>query len=263
MALMNRIGFIVTFALIFTLGSRFSAAQIRIIPGEKVAAVSEPRLSADSAALAFESTHIVAKPMNEDDQPATFVFRVTNVSERVIDITRLVSTCSCASATASRMKVASGDSAEIIVRYDPKGHPGKFQRKVFVYTGEKEPSAVLRLTVDVRNGADISNDWPVQMGCIRLRRAEVSFDADERAVGKLRFINLDDRSISLECDRFFLPECLSFRTEPETVGPGMEGEIVLSYDPSGKGARETMKVIINGLGVPPGKSSITVKLKSE
>ena len=40
----------------------------------------------------------------------------------------------------------------------------------------------------------------------------------------------------------------------------MEGEVVLSYDPDKNGARDVMKVIVRGLGVPPSKSSITIRL---
>ena len=46
------------------------------------------------------------------------------------------------------------------------------------------------------------------------------------------------------------------------VEEGKEGEIVISYDPSKPGAREQMKVILKGLGLPPTKATITVNLLS-
>lgn len=257
---MIRAGLIAALMLPFILNSEVLEAQIRIIPREKVEAVSSPRLSRDSSALCFETKHIVAEPMNEDDEPVTFLYAFRNVSDRSVDIRRLVSTCSCASASVDKMMVAPGESAAISVRYSPKGHPGKFERKVFVYTGYEEPAAVLKLTVDVENGKDMSDEWPVQMGKIRLRRSEVTFRRGEKSVEKLRFINVSDHTISLKCDTDFLPGCISFRTEPETVGSGMEGEVVLSYDPDKNGARDVMKVIVRGLGVPPSKSSITIRL---
>lgn len=240
------------------------SAQLRMVSKEKLAGVADPRLSPDSSSLQFETRHIVADAMNEDDEPAAFSYRFTNVGKETLTIRRLVSTCSCATAMASASVVNPGASAEIIVRYDPQGHPGKFERKVFVYTREgNDPSAVLRLSVDVSSGADLSREWPVQMGSIRLRRAEVSFVKGKKAVEKMRFINLSRKPLELACESMFLPECLSFSAEPKVVQAGGEGEIVITYDPSKGESQEIMKLILRGLSVPPSKSTITIYCKTE
>ena len=237
-------------------------AQLRMVSKEKLQEVANPALSADSSSLSFEQKHIIAEPMNEDDAPKTFVYRFTNIGKETLAIKRLVSTCSCASAICHVKEVSPGASAEISVIYNPKGHPGKFERKIFVYTQDgNAPAAVLKLSVEVATGVDISQEWPVQMGCIRLRRPEVAFSAGAKGVEQLRFINLSGRSLTLQCEESFLPECLSFRTEPEVVEDGAEGVIVISYDPSLPGARESINVILKGLGLPPTKSSITVRIK--
>jgi hypothetical protein len=236
-------------------------SQLRILPREKVESVANPRLSPDSAALSFDTRHIVAEPMNEDDAPRTFVYRLTNAGKEPLAIKRLVSSCSCAAAVAVKTEIGPGESSLIRVTYNPKGHPGRFERKVFVYTeGEDDPAAILRLSVDVSNGADISREWPVQMGPIRLRRQEVTFAEGVKAVEKMRFVNLSGKPLTLSCEEAFLPECLSFRTDPVTVADGEEGQIVISYAPSASGSRETMKVILKGLGLPPSKATISVRL---
>lgn len=237
-------------------------AQLRMVSREKLQEVANPALSADSASLSFVQKHIIAEPMNEDDAPTSFAYRFTNVGKETVTIKRLVSTCSCASAVCPVKEVAPGASAEISVTYNPKGHPGKFERKVFVYTQDgNSPAVVLRLSVEVATGADLSQEWPVQMGSIRLRRSEVAFSAGAKGVEQLRFINLSGRPLALQCEENFLPECLSFRTEPEVVEEGAEGVIVISYDPSLPGVRDSMNVILKGLGLPPTKSSITVRIK--
>lgn len=249
-------------AILLAMTPAFS--QIRILPREKVESVSNPRLSRDSAALAFDTRHLVAEPMNEDDAPRTFLYRFTNKGEEPLVIKRLVSSCSCATAVAVKTELMPGESSEIRVTYNPKGHPGRFERKVFVYTeGEDAPAAVLRLSVDVSNGSDMSREWPVQMGSVRLRRQEITFAEGVKAAEKLRFMNLSGKPLTLSCEDAFLPECLSFRTEPATVADGEEGQMVISYDPEASGARETMKVILKGLGLPPSQATITVKLTKE
>ena len=243
--------------------SMTAAAQLRMVSKEKLEQVSDPRHSADSAFLAFDTRHIVAEPMNEDDAPRTFVYRFTNVGSETMQIKRLVASCSCASAVCTVKEVAPGASAEISVRYNPAGHPGKFERKVFVYTQDgNDPSAVLKLSVDVSAGADLSGEWPVQMGSVRLRRSEVTFKAGEKAVETLRFINAGDRTLTLDVDRDFLPACLSVSMEQGQIAPGEEGVIRIAFDPSMSGVREAMKVILKGLGLPPTRSTLTVTVIS-
>ena len=237
-----------------------ASAQMRIISRDKVDEVSNPTLSSDSASLVFDTTHITAEPMNEDDAPKNFVYTFKNTGKETIEILRLVSTCSCATATCSVKSVAPGASAKINVRYNPKGHPGRFERKVFVYTQDgNNPAAILKLFVDVSNGSDYSTLWPVQMGGIRMRTTEVTFTQGKKAVETINFINLSGKSLKLECETMFLPACLSFSSE--LVENGKEGVIQITYDPTKPGARESLKLILKGLGLPPSQSSITIRIK--
>lgn len=244
--------------VVWALAAVSASAQMRIIPRDKVEAVSNPRLSADSATLAFETRHIVAEKMTEDEAPKTFIYRFENVGDKDVEIVRLVSTCSCATATCSVKSVAPGASAEISVKYYPKGHPGRFERKVFVYTQDGNvPAAVLRLSVDVASGSDLSTEWPIQMGGIRLRRSEVTFTQGKKAVETISFINLTGKNLKLECETMFLPECFGFSATP--VDNGAEGAITITYDPDKPGVRDNVKLILKGLGLPPSQSSITIK----
>ena len=236
-----------------------ASGQLRIIPREKVEGVAQPRLSEESAYMRFEKSHIVAEPMNEDDAPESFIYRFENVGSEPLKGIRLVTTCSCASATVSAREIMPGQTGEIKVTYNPKGHPGRFERKVFVYTdAHEDPAAVLRLTVQVDLGADMSLDWPLQMGTIRLRRNSVEFRVGVKAVERIRFINLGEKALKLECETAFLPSAISFRCEPEVVQSGQEGQIVIGYDPSSGGAVKNAAVMLKGLGIPPSRSSIKV-----
>ena len=251
---------IILIIAIWALTASAASAQMKIISREKVDEVSNPSLSFDSASLEFDTTHITAEPMNEDDAPKDFVYTFKNTGKESIEILRLVSTCSCATATCSVKKVAPGASAKINVRYNPKGHPGRFERKVFVYTQEgNSPAAILKLSVDVSNGSDYSTLWPVQMGGIRLRTTEVTFAQGKKAVETISFINLSGKPLKLECETAFLPACLSFSCK--MVENGKEGMMQITYDPSKPGAKENLKLILKGLGLQPSRSSITIRIK--
>lgn len=237
-----------------------AGAQIRLVSKEKLKSVNSPELSRDSASLGFVTRHIVAEPMSEDDAPQTYVFEFANIGHRKMEISRIVSTCSCAQAVCTKKVVAPGEKAEIRVTYNPKGHPGRFERKIFVYTQEGDaPAAVLKLSVDVENSMDISGQYPVSMGKIRLKRRAVRFNEGSDAVERLKFINVSGRVLRFDCDRAFLPECIQFYAPP--TRPLEEAEMVIRYDSAKPAAREKMTVFLNDLGVPPSQPSITIYME--
>ena len=258
---MSRTGYIFAIALALMLYAT-AHAQLKVVPKEKLMAVASPKLSPDSASLDFDVRHIVAPNMSEDDASAEFSYTFRNVGSGTLRIRALRTTCSCASAVCDRTEVRPGETAVISVRYNPKGHPGKFERRVFVYTQDgPDPAAVLTLEVEVDSGQDFSREYPVQMGSIRLRRNSVNFDAGLKAVEKIRFINLSGRPLTLKCEEMFLPESISFETRPATVEQGSEGEIVISYKPDGEVVRKNVKLMLKGLGVPPSQSAIRITIE--
>lgn len=239
-----------------------ASAQLKIIPRQQLEQFVNPTLSADSAALKFDTERIAAPLMSEDDAPRTFVYSFENVSDEIVRIKRITTTCSCVTAVCSSEQIGSGEKAEISVRYNPQGHPGKFERRIFVYTQDgNAPTAILTLAVEVEDGADLSGIWKVPMGNVRLRRKEVSFSKGSAGVETLRFINVSGKPLDLECDRMMLPACLEVSFEPTTVKNGEEGTIVIAYNPAKGIARDRMQVLLKGTGLPPSQSSITVKLE--
>lgn len=239
-----------------------SHAQIKIVPRDRLEAMANPRLSPDSAYLSFDTRHIHAGTIKETDMPLRYVYRMSNNGTSALPVKRIVSTCSCARAVCDRTVIAPGDTARITVTYDPKGHPGKFERRIFVYTQEgSTPSAVLKLSVTVDDGCDFSGLYRYPKGNIRLRRDTVEFEAGKKSVEKIPFVNLSGSELRLGCDRMLLPGCLDIHTVPQVLKDREEGEIVISFDPDAGAARERMLVVLKGTGAVPSASSITVKVK--
>lgn len=216
--------------------------------------------SKDSARLRFDMKHINAETMSESDAPATFIYKFRNTGIRKIKISKVVSSCACIYAYCDKEFVAPGEEASISVRFNPKGHPGKFDRKIFVYTKEgNEPAATLVLSVDVENRMDIPEQYSISMGDIRLKSSVVRFKKGVASTESLSFINVSGRSLKFDCDRALLPDCLRFYAEP--VRPLKEGVIKVAYDPEKGGDRDEMIIILQGLGGTPSKSSIKVILE--
>ncbi|MGM9738102.1 MAG: DUF1573 domain-containing protein [Candidatus Cryptobacteroides sp.] len=132
--------------------SQIASGQIKIVPQERLMEVSSPRHCADSAFLQFDRTACNIR-MEESDAPDTLVFNVTNTGKENILISRIVSTCSCVSARCGTRVLTPGGSTDITAIYNPKGHPGSFVRKIFIYTGENRmPAATLKINAAVGEG---------------------------------------------------------------------------------------------------------------
>lgn len=241
-----------------------AGAQIVIVPREKLEGISNPKLSENASSLKFESMMITAEPMSEDDGVKEFTYPFRNIGSDTLRISRIVSTCSCAQASCRDLILSPGAASQIKVSYNPKGHPGRFERRIFVYIDRDEsPAAVLRLVVNVDRGADMSGLYPISMGNIRVRRNEISFTRGEKGVEACVFMNVGEKPLQLQCETALLPPCLTFRTEPQTVAPGQEGRIIIGYDPQEGNPRATMPVVIKGLGVPPTQAAITVNINEK
>ncbi len=239
-----------------------AGAQIRIVPREKIEAVASPRLTSDSAYLKFDTRHIVAAVMSEDDPPAIYRYEMTNVGNETVKILRTGTTCSCVTVNASRTSLEPGEKSVLTVRYDPKGHPGRFVRKIFVYTQPgTSPAAILELTAHVERSTDKSKLYHVQMGNIRLRSEEIRFAKGIKAVETLNFINLSGNALRLECEEPSWPKCLAFETVPSVVEDGGEGVLKLTYDPAEGECGDNVSLILKGLGTSPEKSTINIRFE--
>ena len=237
-------------------------AQIQVLSRAELENVENPALSEDASNLKFKAESIVADEMTEDGGIKSFTYTFKNAGTDTIHINRLVTSCSCAVASYKAKSIAPGKEGEITVKYNPKGHPGRFDRKIFVYTGEyKTPAAILRLKVNVEVGADISGTYQVSMGRLRLRRSEITFRRGEKAIEKSLCINVSDAPLKIACNKYLLSPALKFTAQPEVLQPGQEGTIVVEYDPSVAEDRNELLIMLNGLGVPPSQSVIKVKLK--
>lgn len=127
--------------------------------------------------MRFERTQIDAGHIGEDDTPPSYTFKWHNEGTAPLIITRVQTTCGCAAATYGRQPSAPGGEGTVTVTYHPKGHPGSFDRRIFVYTqlSDKMPTAILHLTGTVIASELTDGDYPYAMGTLRLKQQSVRF----------------------------------------------------------------------------------------
>ena len=244
--------------------------QIRIVPREQL----ELNLSADSQSLAFDTTELSLTSLSEDSEPVTLVFPVKNVSSRTLYLTRVSSSCSCLQPEPfdGFLKLSPGESSEIRAVYNPEGHPGKFSRKLFVYTAASEdtPAAVLTVNADVAWSSNPQTEFPVRCGNLLLARAEVTLSggkkllACKKEIVSIRCYNASSKAMRLSAQTDFVPFPVVMHCEPQVLRSGERGRIVLEIGGDGVAggvASGEYPIFLKGCGARPSESKIILKIK--
>ncbi len=238
------------------------SAQIRIIPQEKLLEAANPKTVASQ--LRFVADKVDFGTIDEMSGVWQGSATLTNEGGETIAITRVKSTCGCLKAEMPKRALAPKESMKVALKYYPRGHAGKVQQRVFLYTNtsEEHPSAVLEVRGVVTASADRSDDYPYARGVLRLRQDTVRLSG-EREVLRVAFMNGGSTELNLSVDANFLPEGVKVRFEPSKVAPKGEGEMVVEYMPKSANSPTNLgKIYIRGLNLPPRQSAIDVIKKN-
>lgn len=256
-----------TIAFLLLLCCALLQAQIRLVPSEKLREYDSPLLCADSSALLFEYRVLDAPAMSEDSAPLCIEFPFRNVSDREILITRAQSSCSCVRlpqfADGAGMLLSPGQEMVLVAVYDPSGHPGKFRRRISLYSSasEEHPAAVLTINAEVAWKSGPEGEYPFRCGSLRLRRT--SFEVGPAAENvHIPCLNAGNLPLSITAETAFVPFPLSFRCSPETIAPGQEAMLIIETE-AGDCPPGTYPLILKGSGARPSESRIMIKITTE
>ncbi len=127
---MKRIGFLL---FVLVLSTSFIAAQSDNKTNKKV-----PKAE-------FKSGEHDFGKIKESDGSATCVFTFKNVGDAPLIIQRVQASCGCTTPDYTAEPVLPGKEGQITVKYNAKGRPGAFDKKLTVFTNV--PSEVYILTI--------------------------------------------------------------------------------------------------------------------
>ena len=240
------------------------SAQIRTVPEHLLQEQVSPRLSADSSALSFDFKELdTPSGLSEDSDPVCLEFPLRNVSGREISIDRITCSCSCVKVSLSQQVLSPGQEALLSAVYYPAGHPGKFQRRIYIYTGAsgQYPAALLKINADVAWKTGVEADYPFVCGGLRLRRNAVEISSGPENI-HIRCLNTAPNPLKVTAQTAFVPFPLTFSCKPETLQPGEEGVLIIQTDaqPSQEGV---FPLILSGTGARPSESKIMIKKTKE
>ncbi|MBR4995850.1 MAG: DUF1573 domain-containing protein [Alistipes sp.] len=253
---------ILLWLLVSALGAE-CRAQIKIIPQSVLDSVANPK-TVTGARMVVEGGDVVLFGCISEDSAAwrkVIVWR--NGGDKPLTITSVRTSCSCLKAEAERKVVKGGEKATIAVAYYPKGHPGKVEQRIYIYTNlsDTTPTAVVKVRGEVQPSADRRGDYPFYRGALRLRQDTVVLDGDRRQEVRIACLNSSERAMRLSADTLLSSAGITLRSEPAVLQGGAEGDLVVTYTPRAEKQEKGLNLYIKGLALPLRERLIRVKFK--
>lgn len=241
-------------------------AQLTIIPQSRIDQVANPTtVGADQ--MAFEGEGVVEIGAVSEDLPQwSGSIGWTNKGPKPLAITRVQSTCSCVKATFGKRPIGSGERGVIEVSFVPKGRIGSVEQRLMVYTtlSDTHPTAIVHLRGRVTPSADPTGLYQHSCGPLLMMQRAVSFEATEGVQSeRIAVMNGGVAPLTIGHDgRLTSPELKAY-TEPQTLTPGQEGDLVIEYRPTEQSKGTPLVLYLKGLQLAPRKRQIEVILRTE
>lgn len=253
---MRSVGYILSIVLLAA--SWQLEGQIRIVPRQRLDSVVNP--ATEPCRLEFQPLSLGELPEQGGIWHREITWR--NGESRAVVITAVKSSCGCLWADFSSEPVKAGTEGCLTVNYNPKGHPGAVEQRLFVYTNlsATKPSAVIRLTGRVVADADRAGDYPYACGALLLRSKEVHYEGGAEL--RVACLNGGAKPLKIVQDRYLCPAGVEIETEPAKLAPGQEGDLVIRFDERFQprvGA--SVQLCFEGLNLPPRQRSLLLKVE--
>ncbi|MFO7616333.1 MAG: DUF1573 domain-containing protein [Bacteroidales bacterium] len=184
--------------------------------------------------ITFSTTSHNFGTLNELDGIKTHTFEFFNNGGQALVLTDVVTSCGCTVPEWSKAPVAPGGKGSLTVSFDPKGSPGAFRKSITVKSNAREGAATLYIVglVNARPKS-VADDFPVQMGKIRLATNHVSMQKVYKGQAKLSKLEIYNDSDSVVTVAFPNPPApLSFRVIPASLEPKQKASVEITYDGS-------------------------------
>lgn len=246
--------------------SFFSAglsAQIRLISPSVIDSLANPPLSADAGRVEIRQIGSSPVVMNEDGDVQYIDYRVQNISREDFSIVRVTTTCPCLKPEGLPKIVKAGEQVILKMAYNPKGHPGTFERRMFVYAdfSKDSPVAVIPVKVVVKPGKDMPQDG-IRLGPLLFKCSEIRFRTGESSAVEAVVANVGIDPVSFAFESRFLPQCIKVEPEKLSLRCGQQAKIKIKYDASLDNRQDAPKrrimLMVTGLGQAPSKSNIPI-----
>ena len=254
-------------SLLVFAGNMMSVAQEkRFVSRQALDSLMSPQVMPNGDdVLRFEALMQDFGVIYEDGSPLAVEYRFVNVSSKPVSITRITTNCGCTVAEIGDSLVFPGEKGVIRLKFNPRRRSGTVDTNTFIYTSlsNKEPVAKLTLWGNVIDN-DEWNHLPCRMGALKLKRKEIVFEPVKAGTTPQQRIPCANvGTVPLTLSSALLPAFASFRTEPQEIAPGEEGDIVITIngDMLPSNAPRSFSVVIEGIEGRISDRILNVKLE--
>lgn len=179
--------------------------------------------------------------------------------DKPLTITRITSSCGCLKVHWDRREATNAKEGSLKVEYHPKGHPGKVEQRLFVYTtlSERRPTAIVRVVGTVTPSSDKRGNYPHAIATLRLRQREVTLPSDGGKVS-IAIINGGSGTLRITHDRSLSMGGIEAHTVPAELLPGQEGDLVINYSPK---SDQPPILYLKGINAAPRERKIEIRIE--
>lgn len=256
---LSRVILYVASVVLLAVGADKTAAQIKVIPRDRIDSIAHPRTVANSGMMFLDGERIDLGDVEEADGVVERVVEWENRGTKPIVITRIKSSCSCLAVTTQRTTVNPSERGRLTLRFNPTERLGGVSYRVLIYSSlsDKLPTAVLHISGSVLSAAEGRSDYPEQCGALLLKSRRVRLSLGEEV--RIACMNGGEQSLTLSEDNLLTPRGVELYTEPKVLRSGERGDVVIKCTSDLNG--EELLLYIKGLALPPRQRSIMVELE--
>lgn len=175
--------------------------------------------------------------IKEEDGPQNCVASFVNIGKNPVSINNVKPACGCTDAVYTHGLIEPGDTAEIRITYNPAGRPGKFEKQVKVYIGEKGESLsgnYEKIVISgkvLRSMAILQEFYPIAMGPLRLESDLVLAGELKKGTKRHYYLNLYNQGEApIKPVTKNESDGLTITVNPEILEPGEVGELEITLD---------------------------------
>lgn len=171
---------------------------------------------------------------DESFGPVSTEFRFVNEGPAPVTVVAARASCGCTSPKYPREAIEPGDTATIVVTYDPAGRPGRFTKYVAVDVTDNERTKLYIKGTVVGDAGSVQTRFPVDAGSgMQLQRGAVMFGRMEKNRTRSATLSLYNRSTdSIRPVVDGLPPYMTVMFEPAVVPPGDQATAIFYFNSS-------------------------------
>lgn len=209
-------------------------------------ALSSMAYSQIEKSLQFIPDKVDFGTIREENGKVSRKVKAVNISPDSTCIVSARTSCGCSAAEYSEDMLAPGDTAEVIISYDPTNRPGKFQKTARFFTGKERIGNSIKLSGTViPSKKNLDKAYPEKGGVLRLTALLLNVGEVSRTEARPLFVGLYNDSDA--------PLALAASTDADALEAGLTPDTI---EPFGIA---TLTLMLKGRNIPSADSEILYK----